>query len=112
MGYVVFAAKSRHLLDAVDGQPGFCGTGLVVKPGVQNPAIIPGLVLADRRLFFQKRDLGCRILPPKFIRGRQADNTAADNDDALGNQSLFHFSGPFLPDNALRVKPQRSELVQ
>jgi len=83
VGNVLLAAKADHFLDARDRQPRLGRAGLVIKPAMQDAAVVSGLVPADCVLFFQNRDRKAGQSPAQIESGGQADDATAHDDDAL-----------------------------
>ena len=50
---------------------------------MQHAAVVPGLVTADSIFFFQHDDSGAGKPLAQAVRGRQAHNASADDDDSL-----------------------------
>ena len=48
---------------------------------MQNAAVVAGLVRGEFGFFFEQQNLHLRFCFQQPVRGGQADNTAADNDD-------------------------------
>ena len=53
----VFLAEGEHLPDAVDGEAGFGGAGLVVEAGMEDSGVVAGLVATDGGFLFKDGDL-------------------------------------------------------
>jgi len=52
VGDLVLAAESEHLLQTANGELGFVRTGFVIEAGVEDAAVVAGLVLAEGLFFF------------------------------------------------------------
>src|SRR5437667_7490647 len=81
VGNIVLAAELHHLADAGDGEFGSCCPWPVGKSAVQNTAVIPCLMTADRRFFFQDSDLVVGIALAKTPGRSETDNAAAKDQD-------------------------------
>jgi hypothetical protein len=79
----VLLAEGNHFLNAGHRQPGFERTRLVVQSGVENAAVVAGLVAGDVVFLFKDNDLRGRNPPGQFQGRGQADYSAANNDDPL-----------------------------
>ncbi len=84
----VFLAEGEHLPDAVNGEAGFVGAGLVVEAGVEDSGIVAGLVAADGGLLFEDGDLGVGEAVLESEGGGEADDAAANDGDAGGGHWL------------------------
>ncbi len=80
---VLFAAKPDHFLDARDRQPRLRRSGLVIKPAMQNPAVVSSLVPAHCVLFLQNRDREAGQSPAQLDGRGQTNDATAHDDDAL-----------------------------
>jgi hypothetical protein len=78
---VVCPAKLNHLLDPGHGQSRFGRASFVVKPTMQDAAVMGALVLARSGFLFQDSDASQGELPDRFIGGGQAHDTTANNGD-------------------------------
>jgi len=52
VGDLVLAAEGEHLLQTTDGELGFVRTRFVIEAGVEDAAVVAGLVLAKGLFFF------------------------------------------------------------
>ena len=87
-------AELRHLPDAGDGQASLGGTRRVVQARVQHAAIVTALLLGEIGVFFEDDGLGVRPELVDLIRGREPDDTAAnDQDPRQCAPSIFSTTG-------------------
>lgn len=52
----VFTAKPEHLLQSRDGEAGLCGSWTIIKAGMEDPAIVSGLVLTGGSFLLEEDD--------------------------------------------------------
>ena len=87
VGDGVGLAEGDHFADAGDGEPGLEGAGLVVEAGVEDAAVVAGLVLAGAALFFEEGDGGAGTGEEEFVGGGETDDAAADDGVSGGHGS-------------------------
>src|SRR5690242_4708699 len=87
MRNAVLPAEGNHLLDAGDGHPRLDGSGFVIKTAMKHTAVVAGLVAPDLRLFLENRNLRIGNARRKFVRRRQTDYPATDDDDTSSAHS-------------------------
>jgi hypothetical protein len=84
MGNPMTTTKGSHCTDARYGESRLGGSRLVVKTCVKNAGIMCTLMLAEGRLFFEKREASVRQQSTKRVGGAKPDEAAAYDDDACG----------------------------
>ena len=88
VGDAVLLAEVDQLLLAGHAEARFQRAGRVVDAGVQDAAVMAGLMLADLALFLQQHQPQARPAVQQFQRRRQPDDPAADDRDVP--RSLCH----------------------
>ena len=86
VGDAVVAAEGGHFLDAGDGEAGLQGAGLVIEAGVEDAAVVAGLVKANAGFFFENDNLTAGKTGGELEGGGQADDAAADDDEVFEGQ--------------------------
>jgi hypothetical protein len=81
MSDVVAFAEIDHLANATHGETGFRGAGFVVGTGVEDTAVMAGLMPADGGLLFEDGDFSVRKFLPQTEGRCKADDSASDDDD-------------------------------
>src|SRR5262249_19194723 len=85
----MFLAERYHLADAANGQPGFDRPRLIVKSAMQDSAVIPRLVAADRILLLEDGDAAARRGLAEPESRCQPHDAAADNDHVSGHDPML-----------------------
>ena len=70
-------------MNPVHGQARFGGAGFVIEAGVQDAAVMAGLMGAEAIFFLQDGHATGRQAPAQFESRGQTDDSAADDDDAF-----------------------------
>ena len=83
----MFTAKLNHCGCARHAQLCFQGTGFVIDAGMDDAAVVAALMTADVIFFLEQKKAHARKSPRDFERHRQADNSAADDNDAVARLS-------------------------
>ena len=83
MGHAVRAAEGEHLLQALHGTLRLGGAGLVVKPRMEDPAIVAGLVRGESGFLFQQQQFQFGPGFEEAVGGGEANNTAAGHNDVV-----------------------------
>ncbi len=78
--HTMLLAECHHLADSGYRQPRFSRAGLVIETAVQDAAVVAGLVPPDSGLLFEQSDARAGKALSETVRGRQADDAAADDD--------------------------------
>ena len=81
----VFPAEGDHLLQALDTQLRLFRSRLVVEAGMQDTAVIPGLMGGQLRFLFHEHEAQPRTGLQQPIRSGQPHDTASDNNDVLSH---------------------------
>ena len=79
MGDAILFTEAPHLSNAVDGESCLERSGSVIQTGVQHAAVMPALVLGDRRFLLEDDDSRARPRAQQLVRGGQADDAPADD---------------------------------
>src|SRR5206468_2589409 len=83
VGDVMLAAEGEHLLEAPNGQLGLAGARFVIKPGVEHPAVVAALVLAEGLLLFQQKQFEAWPRLQESPGRGEPDDAAADNQGVV-----------------------------
>src|SRR5438046_1324854 len=82
----MLANVNSHLPETADGQPSLRGSGRIIKPRVENAAVVSRLVLSDLLLLLENRHRPTGPVEKEFVRGRQSDDSTADDCYAHATQ--------------------------
>src|SRR5438270_478612 len=84
------AVTTRSSAVARRSVPRFVGAGLVVDAGVDDAAVVAGLVVRDVGLFFEQDEPRAWRPVEDGARRRQPDDAAADDRDVVGHGALLY----------------------